>query len=121
MHKFKELIVWQKSRELVSEIYTLTKALPKSEQFGFIFQMRRSAVSIPSNIAEGSGKDSNKEFIRYLDIAKGSSCELETQLYLVFDQSYISEEILSEQIEKIVEIQKMIYQLKKYYRSKIKK
>ncbi|MCD4681459.1 MAG: four helix bundle protein [Bacteroidales bacterium] len=115
MHNFKELFVWEKSRKLVSDIYNLTKLFPKDERFGLISQMQRSAISIPSNIEEGAGRDSNKEFLRFLDIANGSSFELETQIYLAFDQNYISEEKQSTQIEKVREIQKMIYQLKKYF------
>ena len=88
MHNFKELKIWQKGRELVSEIYTLTKSLPKDEQYGLISQMRRAAISIPSNIAEGSGKGSDKEFCRFLDITNGSACELETQIYLAFKYQY---------------------------------
>jgi len=117
MHNFKELSVWEKGRELVSEIYTITKLLPKPEQFGLSAQMRKAAVSIPSNIAEGSGRGSDKEFVRFLDIANGSSCELDTQLYLVFDQNYISKETLDLQIYNIQEIQKMLYQLKKHFNS----
>lgn len=118
MHNFKELMVWKKSRKLVSDIYNLTKLLPKNEQFGLTAQMRRSVISIPSNIAEGSGRGSDKEFLRFLDIANGSSCELETQLYLIFDQKYISEEIHNSQVNNIQEIQKMIYKLKKYFKTR---
>lgn len=117
MHNFKELFVWEKARKLVSDIYNLTRQFPKDEQFGLSAQMRRASVSIPSNIAEGSGKGSNKDFVRFLNIANGSAFELETQLYLVFDQSFISEETLDLQIDNIQEIQKMLYQLKKHFNS----
>lgn len=80
MNNYKELRVWQKSMELVIEVYKLTKTLPDSEKFGLISQMNRSAVSIPTNIAEGSGRNHSKEFYQFLGIAKGSLAELETQL-----------------------------------------
>ncbi|MCG8579545.1 MAG: four helix bundle protein, partial [Bacteroidales bacterium] len=67
MHNFKELKVWQKARVLVKDIYHLTKQLPEDEKYGLISQMRRASVSIPSNIAEGTGRSSNKEFVRFLD------------------------------------------------------
>lgn len=77
---YKDLIVWQKSMELVIEIYKLTENFPKTEQYGIISQMRRAAVSIPSNIAEGRRRGSKKEFKQFLVIAYGSGAELETQI-----------------------------------------
>ena len=88
MHNFKELDVWKKSRILVKDIYLLLANFPDVEKFGIISQMKRAVVSIPSNIAEGSGRSSDKEFVRFLDIALGSAFELETQLYLSFDLSF---------------------------------
>ncbi|WP_430812348.1 MULTISPECIES: four helix bundle protein [unclassified Carboxylicivirga] len=116
MHKFKELKVWQKSRVLVKEVYFLTKGLPSSEQFGITSQLRGASVSIPANIAEGAGRNSNKDFSRFLDIANGSSFEVETLFYLCLDLDYISADTFSDIHFKILEIQKMIYSLK----SKIK-
>lgn len=81
--KYSELIVWQKSLNLVVSVYDLTKLLPKSEIFGISSQIQRSAVSIPSNIAEGFRRRSNKEFIRFLNIAMGSCSELETLLEII--------------------------------------
>ena len=80
MQDFRKLTVWQSSMELVRRCYAATRAFPRSEQFGLTDQIRRSAVSIPSNIAEGSGRGTKKEFARYLRIAYGSACELGTQL-----------------------------------------
>ena len=77
-HNFKELLVWKKSIDLVKSIYQITSILPSDERFGLISQMNRSSVSIPSNIAEGSGRTSEKEFIHFLNIAISSSYELET-------------------------------------------
>lgn len=82
MKTYKDLIVWQKSIELVKEIYLLTEDFPKEEIYGLTSQIRRCAVSIPSNIAEGKMRTTNKEFSHFLSIAYGSGAELETQLIL---------------------------------------
>ena len=106
----KDLEVWKRSIDLVVEIYSLTKKLPSEEKFGLISQMKRSAVSVPSNIAEGAGRSSTKEFIRFLDIANGSLSELETQLIIVSRLNlYETEEMIN---SKIVYIRKMLYRLK---------
>jgi len=109
MHNFKELIVWQKARNLVKNVYLLTKKFPTEEKYGLSMQIQRSCISIPSNISEGSGRNSNKDFGRFLDIAFSSAFELETQLILASDLNYISEEELNNITEKIQEVQKMIY------------
>ena len=82
MHKYKELKLWQKSIGLVTSVYLLTRSFPQFENFGLVSQINRSAVSIPSNIAEGAGRNSDKEFIHFLSIAQASSYELETQLII---------------------------------------
>lgn len=82
MRTHKDLIVWQKSMELVEKVYKITNKLPKSELFGLISQMQRSAVAIPSNIAEGAKREHKTEYIQFLSIANGSASELETQLLL---------------------------------------
>ena len=113
MHRFKDLIVWQKSVDLATEIYKLTKNFPSEEKFGIISQMRRSGVSIASNIAEGAGRNTNGEFIHFLGISEGSINELETQSIISHRLNLISPEDL-EKIEKaIAEIKNMIYSLKK--------
>ena len=112
MHNFKNLKVWQKSRELVKEIYLLTKSFPKEEIYGITSQIKRSSISIASNIAEGTGRNSNKDFIRFLDIANGSAFELETQIILAFDLNFITKSKMEVVLNKIKEIQKMIYGLK---------
>ena len=81
--------VWQESMDLVTEVYTIVKKLPKEELFSLSDQIRRSAVSIPSNIAEGSSRNSKKEFIQFLYIALGSLCELETQLKICINIGYL--------------------------------
>lgn len=81
-HNFRELYIWKDSMNLVKKVYILTAQLPKDERFGLISQINRSSISIPSNIAEGSGRTTEKEFVRFLEIAMSSSYELETQLIL---------------------------------------
>ena len=112
MHNFRELKVWTKARLLVKDIYLLTKKLPEEERFGLISQMRRASVSIPSNIAEGTGRRTDKEFGRYLDIAIGSAYELETQLILCLDLYFINEQTFNELEEKVQEIERMIHSLR---------
>lgn len=90
---YKELDIWVQARKLVKSVYVLTKSFPKDEQFSLTSQMRRCVVSVPSNIAEGCGRQSNKETIHFLHIARGSLFELETQLILAGDLSYISSDI----------------------------
>ncbi len=92
MHNFKELKVWQNARKHVKEIYVATKDFPSEEKFGLISQMRRSAVSIPSNIAEGSGRNTNKDFSHFLNISLGSAYELQTLLFLSQDLEFLNEE-----------------------------
>jgi len=108
MHNYKELKVWQKSRELVKFIYQFTKKYPKEEMFSLTSQIRRSVVSIPSNIAEGAGHTSKKEFSRFLEIAYASTCELDTQIILTYDLDFIHVEELNTSASYIEEIQKML-------------
>jgi four helix bundle protein len=108
MHNYKELKVWQKGRELVKFIYELTKNFPKEEVYALTSQVRRAVVSVPSNIAEGAGHFSSKEFSRFLEIAYASTCELDTQIILSFDLSFISEDELNKFNIYIEEIQKML-------------
>ncbi|MFK7946598.1 MAG: four helix bundle protein [Saprospiraceae bacterium] len=108
MHDFKKLKVWQKSRQLVKEVYLLTKKFPKDELFGLTSQVRRAVISIPSNIAEGCGRNTNKDTKRFVDIAQGSSFEVETQIILAYDLDYISKEEVNIVWENINEVQKML-------------
>lgn len=112
MHQFKELKDWQKGRVLVKEIYQATHTFPKDELFGIVSQMRRAAVSIPTNIAEGCGRNSDKELGRFLDIANGSAFELETLVILSLDLEYLSQNKFEEFDAKLNEVQKMIFGLK---------
>lgn len=91
-HNFREIKIWQEALLMVKEVYLFSTNLPKEEKYGITSQINRSAVSIPSNIAEGSGRTTNKEFVRFLEIAISSSYELETQLILaeeLFDLSSV--------------------------------
>ena len=108
---FKELKVWQKSIDLCQDIYLLTENFPKSETFGLVSQIRRSAVSIPSNIAEGQARHADKDFIRFLNIAYGSLAELETQIILSFKVGYSKEDVIEGLNAKIKEIGRMIMAL----------
>ena len=114
----KDLEVWKKSMDLVEDVYKLMKHLPENEKYGLISQIKRSSISIPSNIAEGAARASTKEFIRYLDIATGSLSELETQLLLSERLGFCStEENLTEEIQTIG---KMLYGLRVSLRNKLK-
>lgn len=112
-HQYKELKVWQKSMDLVELVYASSYLFPKTEQFGLTSQTRRSAVSIPSNIVEGAGRNSNKDFDHFLSMANGSACELETQLIIAQRMNYLSAEKLQILSSMLEEISKMIFALKK--------
>ena len=108
MKSYQELIVWQKSRVFVREIYLVTEKFPKAEIFGLTSQMRRSAVSIPSNIAEGFSRKHRKEWRQFLLIAFGSVAELETQLILSRDLNFLSRDDFSRLIPFLGELGKML-------------
>ena len=105
---YQELIVWQKAMDLTSLVYMLVKKLPREELFSLSDQIRRAAVSIPSNIAEGQARDSTKEFLHFLAIAKGSKAELETQLLLCVKVGYLAETDISEAISLLQEVGRMM-------------
>lgn len=112
MHNFRELKVWQRSMEVAKAVYETTAKFPANERYGLTSQINRSAVSIPSNIAEGAGRNSDKEFIQFLSIALGSAFELETQLILAKSFGLINIDqfdLLQNQLE---QIQKMINSFK---------
>ncbi|MEO6454474.1 MAG: four helix bundle protein [Ginsengibacter sp.] len=109
MRNFQELSIWQRSHALTLKIYRSTQAFPKEEVYGLTSQMRRSSASIPTNIAEGCGRNSNPEMRRFLIIATGSSSELEYQLILSKDLQYLSEISSKELQNELIEIRKMIY------------
>lgn len=113
MHKYKELKVWQKSMNVTVDIYKMTEELPAEEKFNLISQICRSAVSIPSNIAEGAGRHSKKDFSHFLSIALGSSFELETQIILTEKLNYLTKDQINQILTQLTEIQSMIFGLKK--------
>lgn len=108
MHTFKNLIVWQKSIELVIAIYELTASYPKEEIYGLISQTRRAAVSVPSNIAEGRRRGSDPQYLHFLEIALGSTAELETQLLLAKELSFAIPERFTKSDELLLEVIKML-------------
>lgn len=108
MKTFRDLIVWQKSFKLVVVIYRITDGFPKSEIYGLTSQIRRAAVAIPSNIAEGQSRGHRAEYIQFLQIAKGSSAELETQLFLAKELKFVSEKSFKEAYDLLVEVEKML-------------
>ena len=108
-NSYKDLIVWQKSYRLVLEIYKISENFPENERYGLVSQIRRAAVSIPSNIAEGYGRNYNKEYKQFLSIAYGSLCELETQYLLSIDLKYILKHEIIEGLLK--EVGGMLYRM----------
>ena len=112
MHNLKELKIWNKALDLSVRVYEVTASFPKEEVYGLTSQIRRCAVSIPSNISEGAGRNSNKEFIHFLGIANGSCYELQTQLIISNKLNLITNETLQILLSEIEEIQKMNYTFK---------
>ena len=111
-HNFKKLIIWQESIELVVESYEMTKSFPNEEKFGLSNQLNRCSVSIPSNIAEGSSKSSEKHFKTYLETSLGSAFEWETQLIIANKIGYIDKVKFNNLENRINKIQNMIYNFK---------
>lgn len=109
MESYRELIMWQKAMDLVEEVYRLVKLLPREETYALSDQMRRAAVSIPSNIAEGHGRNSEREFLRFLSIAQGSRAELDTQIEICIRLKYVD-------MEQVVTAQKLSNEVGKMLR-----
>jgi four helix bundle protein len=108
---YQDLLIWQKGKEITLKVYHLTNSFPKEELYALTSQIRRCSVSIPSNIAEGWGRGTDKNIINFLSISKGSLYELETQLIIAFDLKYINETQLNEILILINEVSKMIVSL----------
>lgn len=113
MHNFRQLQIWKEGMEMTKQVYLLLAKFPSSEKFGLISQISRCAVSVPSNIAEGSSRWSNKEFSHFLSIALGSLFELETQLLLAIELEMINRDEMGPIIESIIQLQKKISAFKK--------
>ena len=105
---FRNLKVWQKAMDVAGEVYALIDSLPSKERFALCDQMRRCMISIPSNIAEGQRRNSNKDFMRFLSISRGSTAELQTQLLLCQRLGYSDENIITGLFDKLTEIDKML-------------
>jgi four helix bundle protein len=120
INSYRNLIVWQKSVALVTDIYTLTKSFPQEEKFGIVSQLNRASVSIPSNIAEGWGRKSSKNYLQFLRISRGSLMETETLLEISKNLNYINDsefKVISDNIE---EVSKILQGLIKSIQQKIK-
>ena len=115
----KDLAVWKESMKLVKEVYVLLKNFPDKEQFGICSQMRRSSVSIPSNIAEGAGRNSDKELLRFCLISQGSLAELETQLLISAELDYIKSN--NEIFNQIIKVRKLLSGYISHINTKINK
>ena len=113
MNNYKELKVWKKSVDLAIKIYETTRISPREELYGLTSQIRRSAVSIPSNIAEGAGRNTKKDFNNFLGISNGSSCELDTQLIIAHRVDFLDAALLEMLQKDISEIQKMNWSLQR--------
>lgn len=111
INSYRDLLVWQKGMSLVTDIYTMTQTFPSNEQYGLTSQMRRSAISIPSNIAEGYGRNSTGDYARFLQIAVGSTFELQTQIEIAFNLKFITQEDFITNLEKAKELDRMLLSL----------
>lgn len=111
VNSYRDLVVWQKSVQLVTKVYTLSRDFPRQETYGLVDQMRRAAVSIPSNIAEGQARRFTAEFRHFLHVASGSLAELDTQTVIANKLGYLSAEQLQEIESDITEIRKMLHVL----------
>ena len=118
MKTHKDLEAWKNSIALVTDIYKITNDFPSDEKYGLTSQIRRSAVSIPSNIAEGAGRNHNKEFIQFLYVSLGSLSELETQLIISFNLNIIDQKVLDDCTEKTKIISNQIIGLVKYLKGR---
>ena len=105
---YRDLETWQRAMDLVEEVYAATKVFPKEELFGLTSQLRRAVVSIPSNIAEGQGRDSSKEFLHHLAIAYGSLCEAETQVLIAARLNYLEQPETTKLMNRVGEVGRLL-------------
>ena len=120
MHRYKDLDIWKQSRSFCVPIYRITSQFPTDERFGLVSQLRRASVSVPSNIAEGSAKSSDKHFLVFLETSLGSCFEMETQLLVSHDLGFIDKKILTELLQQLESNIQMISKFMSYLKSKIK-
>ncbi|KRB57943.1 four helix bundle protein [Flavobacterium sp. Root186] len=121
MHQFEKLKIWQKAMDIAVHVYEISSLLPNDEKFNLIHQIKKCAVSIPSNIAEGSGRNSDKEFMHFLGIANGSTFELITQLILAKRLKLVSEDLIQPTINQLVEVSNMNFSFQRSLKDKINK
>lgn len=121
LNSYKDLIAWQKALVLVKEVYKLTKTLPENEKFNFVSQLNRSALSIPSNIAEGWGRESKGSFTNFLKIARGSLYELETQIIILKEVELVTDDYTTSILDLITEEIKILNSLIKSINNKVTK
>ena len=119
MRNFKDLQVWQKSHQFTLEIYECSQTFPKAELYGLTSQIRRAASSIPTNLAEGSGRYSDKEFVRFCDIASGSASEVHYQLMLPSDLNYLTQQQFTGLEHNLIEIKRMLHGLARSIRARL--
>lgn len=117
MSDFRKLLVWKKAMQFVKKIYEVTEKFPDHERFGLTSQLRRAAVSIPSNIAEGCERQTAKDFASFLTNARSSAAECETQILIAAMLKYLSKAKTDELIEDVIELKKMVFTLRKAVRS----
>jgi four helix bundle protein len=118
---YRDLIAWQKSKVLALEVYRCTRKFPKDEMYGLTSQMRRAAVSVPSNIAEGKGRHSQKELVQFLFRARGSLLELETQLSIAHELDYIERSAFIEMNERVEEVGRVLNGLINRFQAQIER
>ena len=121
MHQFEKLKIWQKAMDIAVHVYEISALLPNDEKFNLIHQIKKCAVSLPSNIAEGSGRNSDKEFMHFLGIANGSTFELITQLILAKRLKLVSEDLIQPTINQLVEVSNMNFSFQRSLKDKINK
>jgi len=105
---YRNLLIWQRAHNVTLHVYKLTKHFPDDERFGLINQLRRASVSIPSNIAEGCGRDSDAELRRFVLIAMGSANEVEYQVFLAYELGYVSDKVYQQNAEQLAELKRMM-------------
>lgn len=121
MHQFEKLKIWQKAIDIAVHVYEISSILPNDEKFNLIYQIKKCAVSIPSNIAEGSGRNSDKEFMHFLGIANGSTFELITQSILAKRLKLVSEDLIQPTINQLVEVSNINFSFQRSLNDKINK
>ena len=118
LESYQDLEVWKQSKDLVAAIYQVTKAFPRSEQFGLVNQLRRACISIPSNLAEGCGRNYFKDSIQFFFVSRGSLYEIETQIIISFELGYINKDEQTAILEKIKACKRLLNGFINYYRNR---